>query len=170
MFSDKLIVLTTAPSFFRVAVIDLIFVLVGFSREYLATTSLSNTFLSVLTNFSIGFSVNGTKFLIASFNFSVAAFTLLWVVASAAFTVFATARASSKDFHVWVVYSSLRLLLAVLIAVCNAVLSTARALIASWRALVAASISLCLGSGVVWLLISLALISAFLNSFQVVGL
>ena len=170
MFSDKSIVLTTSPSFFRVAVIDLIFALVGFSREYLATTSLSNTFLSVVTNFNTGFSVNGAKFLIASSNLLVASSTLLWVAVASVFTGVTAARTSSKVFHVWVVYSSLRLLLAVLIAFCNAVLSTARALIASWRALVAASISLCLGSGVVWLLISLALISACLKSFQVFGL
>ena len=150
--------------------IDLIFVLVGLSKVYLAITSLSNTFLSVFTNFNTGFSVNGAKFLIASSNLLVASSTLLWVVVSFVFTGVTAARASSKAFHVWVVYSSLRLLLAVLIAFCKAVLSTARALIASWRALVAASISLCLGSGAVWSLISLAFISAFLKSFQVLGL
>jgi hypothetical protein len=59
------------------------------------------------------------------------------------------------------VYSSLRLLFAELITFCKAVLSTARAFIASSKALVASSISLCFGSGDVWLLTSLAFNSAF---------
>ncbi|CAG5139193.1 Uncharacterised protein [Streptococcus pneumoniae] len=69
--------LTTVSPFFRVAVIDLIFVLFWFSREYLATTSRSNAFLSVSINVNTGFSVNRTRLLIASSKFLVASSTLL---------------------------------------------------------------------------------------------
>ena len=128
---------------------------------YLAVAVRSKFFFSILVKVNVGFSLSFTKFSIASVRLLVDSSTLLWVASLSLMIVFADANVFSKSFHVWVVYSSLRLLFAELITFCKAVLSTARAFIASSKALVASSISLCFGSGDVWSLTSLAFNSAF---------
>ena len=92
----KSTVLTTSLPFLRVAVIDFISVLVGFSKEYLAVALCSNSFLLIVISFNTGLSVSLTKFSIALSKFWVASFTAFWVVSLSLLTVFAEARTVVK--------------------------------------------------------------------------